>query len=88
MYELIYTGQFKKELNLMKKRGCDMSLFKEVSEMLQSGMPLGEKYYVHKLHGEYEGCWECNIKNEWLLTYKKRKAHIELQRTGTYNDLH
>lgn len=90
MYELIYTGQFKKELKLMQKRGYDMSLFEEVAEILKSGKQLSETYENHPLHGEYVGCQECHIKSDWLLIYQKKceRGYIEFQRTGTHSDLY
>lgn len=89
MYELIFTGQFKKDLNLMQKRGYDMSLFEEAVKMLKTGKSLGKTYEDHPLRGKYVGCRECHIKSDWLLVYRRwGKDYIELQRTGTHSDLY
>jgi mRNA interferase YafQ len=71
----------------MKKRGYDMNLLKEVVHMLESGIPLEEKYHDHQLIADFAGSRECHIRSNWLLIYWKGKDYIELQRTGTHSDL-
>ena len=87
MFKITYSGKFKREYRLMKKRGYDMSLLKEVVRMLEAGIPLDEKYHDHQLIADYEGSHECHIRTDWLLIYWKGKDYIELQRTGTHSDL-
>lgn len=87
MFEIIYSGKFKRDYLLMKKRGYDMNLLKEVVHMLESGTPLDDKYQDHQLIADYEGSRECHIRPDWLLIYWKGQDYIELQRTGTHSDL-
>ena len=49
-----YTNLFKKDYKLMKKRGYDLNLLKEVVDMLANNQPLPEKYRDHYLVGEYK----------------------------------
>lgn len=49
-----YTNLFKKDYKLMKKRGLDLKLLKEVVDMLANGQTLPDKYRDHYLLGEYK----------------------------------
>ena len=48
---------------------------------------LERKHKDHKLSGNYEGCRECHILPDWLLTYRITEDEIYLVRTGTHSDL-
>ena len=67
MLEIIRTNQFKKEFNLMIKRGKNQSKINEVLEILISNQALPTKYRDHKLIGGYEGSRELHIEPDWLL---------------------
>ena len=83
-----YT-QFKKDVKLAKKRHYDMSLLKDVIDMLADGKELPEHYRDHQLTGNYAGYRECHILPDWLLVYKiaNNKLTLVLARTGTHSDL-
>ena len=49
MLEITYSGRFKKEYRLMKRRGYDMRLLKEVVRMLKTEKALDENYHDHSL---------------------------------------
>ena len=87
MFEISYSGKFKKDYRLMKKRGYDMKLLCNVVDLLRTGIPLDEKYHDHRLIADFTGSRECHIRPDWLLIYCKGKDYIELQRTGTHSDL-
>lgn len=78
---------FDKEVKKAKKRGCNLSLLKEIMELLAEEKPLDPKHRNHRLKGEYSEYWECHIQPDWLLIYKKTKTHIYFARTGTHSDL-
>ena len=88
-YELEYGGKFLKDLKLAKRRGLDLNELKEVTDILQEGNPLPEKYKDHILTGNYKGFRECHINPDWLLIYKKKETImvISLYRIGTHSDL-
>jgi len=48
MYEVIYTGQFKKSLKLCVRRGLDVNVFKTVLDILQVKGQLPAEYLPHK----------------------------------------
>ena len=49
-----YTNLFKKDYKLMKKRGLNLKLLKEVVDMLANEQTLPDKYKDHYLAGKYK----------------------------------
>ena len=89
MYEVIYTGQFKKSLKLCVRRGLDVNIFKTVLDILQEQGQLPAEYRPHKLTGKYTGCWECHMQPDLLLIWEQddRQLRLILVDTGTHSDL-
>ncbi len=89
MYEIIYTGQFKKSFKLCVRRGLNISEFTAVLNILQEKGELPSEYLSHKLHGKYKGCWECHINPNWLLIWKQNDKELQLVLvdTGSHSDL-
>ena len=89
MYELIYTGQFKKSLKKCAKRGLNIQALVEVLNILQEKGELPPKYRPHKLSNNYSGCWECHIQPNWLLIWDQddKQLRLILIDTGTHSDL-
>ena len=50
---------------------------------------LPPKYRPHKLSGNYSNCWECHIKEDWLLVWLQNDNELTLLfiNTGTHSDL-
>jgi mRNA interferase YafQ len=88
-YKIEYSGKFKKDIKLAKKRGLNLSLFKEVVETLENEGNLPAKYKAHILKGDFRGLWECHIQPDWLLIWNQNETIklISLVRTGTHSDL-
>jgi len=88
-YQIEISSRFKKDYKLVKKRGYNMNLLKEVVDLLANGEQLPEKYYDHPLSGEFCGSRECHIEPDWLLIYRIEKdlLVLGLTRTGTHSDL-
>jgi mRNA interferase YafQ len=89
MYSIKATNQFKKDLKRCKKRGYDLSLLELVIDLLQKTGKVPEKYRPHKLSGDYENCWECHIKSDWLLVWMQNDTELILLfiATGSHSDL-
>jgi mRNA interferase YafQ len=89
MYKIYTTNRFEKDLKLCKKRNYNLSLLKEVIDLLQLTGKLPVKYKPHKLSGIYSDCWECHIKPDWLLVWKQNDLELILlfTNTGTHSDL-
>lgn len=88
-YQIEMSTRFKKDYKLAQRRGYDISLLKEVIDILADGKQLPEKYLDHPLAGDYSGCRECHIQPDWLLIYRieKNLLILGLTRTGTHSDL-
>ncbi|MCM1024568.1 MAG: type II toxin-antitoxin system YafQ family toxin [Prevotella sp.] len=89
MLKFVTTAKFRKDVKLAEKRGLDRNLLNQVIVTLLDGKSLDRKYKDHILHGEYEGCRECHITNDWLLIYEinEEEAVLVAMRTGTHSDL-
>ncbi|MFW9619603.1 MAG: type II toxin-antitoxin system YafQ family toxin [Sulfurospirillum sp.] len=74
MYTPEYHRFFKKDIERDKKSGQfvaeDFTLLKEIMSAILNDEILPEKYKNHPLKGEWEGTYECHIKNDWLLIYQ------------------
>lgn len=88
-YQIEMSTRFRKDYKLAKKRGYDMSLLKEVIDILASGEKLPKEYLDHPLSGDYKGYRECHIQPDWLLIYRIERdlLVLGLTRTGTHSDL-
>lgn len=92
MYTLRYTGQFKKDLKLLKKRSPAnfQKLFHFVQNLGNAGFKgVDAKYNPHKLIGNYKDCFECHVLNDLLIIWMENEElkEIILVRTGTHSDL-
>lgn len=54
MLKVRYSNQFKKDYKTIKKRGYNITLLKEVINLLVEGRPLPIKYKDHYLTGNYK----------------------------------
>lgn len=89
MYDLEYSGQLKKDLKLMNKRGVNLNDLRKVLDYLiiEGQVPISFK--PHILSGKYKGVWECHINPDWLLVYDINNSIklVRLVRTGSHSDL-
>lgn len=88
-YTIEMSTKFKKDYKMIKKRGYDINLLKDVIDILADGQSLPEKYCDHLLNGNFAGLRECHILPDWLLVYRieKERLILALTRTGTHSDL-
>ena len=82
-----FGRRFERDTKLMRKRGKNMSKLEHIVNALIESEPLSEKFYDHKLAGEYVGYRECHVEPDWLLIYKLDGDNIFFGRTGTHSDL-
>ncbi len=89
MFSLKYSTRFRKELKVFKYNKDLLLVLEEVLDILISGKSLPKKYSNHPLKGEFNGCFECHLKPDVLLIYKKDKQEISilLLRIGSHSDL-
>ncbi len=87
MLQVSFTGQFRKDFKLCKKRGYNMDLLQSVINVLAIPEALPEKNKDHNLTGNYVNKRECHILPDWLLVYRVEGGELVLYRTGTHSDL-
>ena len=89
MYKIRPSAKFQKDLKRIQKRGYDITLLKDVLNLLANGEILPIKYKDHNLSGNFKGCRECHITPDWLLIYEiaENELILYLTRTGTHSDL-
>jgi mRNA interferase YafQ len=87
MREVRRTGQFKRDVKRMDKRGKDFSELRRVIELLAAGEPLEPRHRDHPLSGGYSGSRDCHIEPDWVLIYERTRDELILIRTGTHADL-
>ncbi|WP_405355221.1 type II toxin-antitoxin system YafQ family toxin [Ruminococcus sp.] len=83
------TNQFKKDYKKAQKQHKDLSILKNVVNMLANGEELPDKYRDHMLIGNYKGKHECHLEPDWLLIYEylDDELILFLARTGSHSDL-
>lgn len=88
-YSIKTTNRFEKDFEKCTKRNFNLELLGKVLSILESSGNLPQKYKPHVLSGDHAGFWECHIKPDWLLIWKKNEdtRTIYLVRTGTHSDL-
>lgn len=89
MLEIVMSNRFRKDLKVLKKRGCDLNLINEVVDTMAKQEVLPAKYKDHNLTGNYAGFKECHILPDWLLIYRvdNENIYLFLSRSGTHSDL-
>lgn len=83
----VRTNRFKKDVELVRKRGKNLKKLRIVMENLIKEETLGSRHRDHPLVGNYSGRRECHLEPDWLLIYKLDGEDIIFERTGTHSDL-
>ena len=91
MRRIDFTGQYKKDLKLARKRNLPENKLNEIIYLLATDQELPAANHDHMLYGDYAGARECHIQPDWLLIYDKSHDDciqiLTLIRTGTHSDL-
>lgn len=86
MKKLHPTSQFKKDFKKYRHNPTKVAAFEKVANMLIHERPLHAKYKQHYLKGEYRGCLECHIEDDFLLVWIDGDI-IDLVRIGSHSEL-
>ena len=71
MYRISFTNKFKKDAQLCKRRGYPTNLLNDIVKQLMIYGKVDASLNPHPLTGKYSEHWECHIKPNWLLIWKK-----------------
>ena len=82
-----YSGQFRRDVKRVQKRGRDMDKLKTLLALLIEGKPLPASYLDHPLKGEWHSFRDAHIEPDWLLIYKIDGDVVRFERTGRHADL-
>ena len=83
----VWSGRFKRDVKLAKKRGKDMVKLKAVLSLLIEQELLPASYNDHPLRGDWNGFRDLHIEPDWLLLCRVEGDELQLARTGTHADL-
>ncbi len=82
-----YSGQFKRDVKLAKKRGKDMEKLRVIIDLLLSDQPLPPELGDHPLKGDWKPRRDIHNEPDWLLIYYIDDDVVRFERTGTHSDL-
>ena len=85
MKTIRYSTQFKKDIKKYANNQQKIDALFEIVKYLERSVPIPAIYKPHRLKGEYKGCWECHIENDYLLIWMDETNHVVcLERLGSH----
>ena len=80
------SNQFKRDYDLLRRRGYDLTKLDALVLMLLQQVPLEPRHRDHPLKGKRQDYRGCYIADDWVLVYKidGDKLKLMLSRTGTH----
>ena len=66
MKTIFPSGQYKKDFKRYRNQPKKLKALGEVINMLAQGKPIPADYHPHMLKGQYKGCMECHIQDNFL----------------------
>jgi mRNA interferase YafQ len=82
-----YSGQFKRDVRQMQKRGKNMQKLRALLNLLIEGLPLSVAYRDLPLQGKWRAFRDAHIEPDWILIYKLEGEKVRFERTGRHADL-
>jgi len=84
------SNQFKRDYDLLIRRGYDITRLDDVVLTLLKQTPLESRHRDHLLKGKWRGYRGCHIADDWVLVYKVDGGRLilMLSRTGTHVDVY
>ena len=81
--------RFRKDVEVMRRRGKDLRKLRRWLELLLNGDPLPPTYRDHPLRGTFHDARDSHLEPDWLVIYVRdpKTDEIRLIRTGTHQDL-
>lgn len=76
MKTLIYSTQFKKDFKKYQNDPKKLRQLYSVLQLLAKGEPVPRSMRPHKLTGNYAGCMECHVGNDFLLIWMDETTMI------------
>ena len=87
MLTAVRSGQFRRDVRRLEKRGKDLAKLRTVILMLLAQTALPAACKDHPLKREWKSYRDAHIEADWLLIYRIEAGELQLVRTGTHADL-
>ena len=87
MRKFSQTGQFRRDVKRMRRRGKDIEKLTDIVAHLAKGQALAPRHRAHVLVGNWKNCRACHIEPDRLLIYSGDGRDLRLERTGSHSDL-
>lgn len=88
MKTLVYSTQYKKDFKKYRNKPKKLEKLLNVFRMLESKTELPAELKAHKLTGQYKGCIECHIEEDFLLIWiDEDSQYIKIIRLGSHSEL-
>ena len=86
MKEIIYSSKAKRDIKRIQHDNEKINALADVLMDLANGKTLGKEYKPHQLKGDYKGCMECHVKDDFLLVWIE-DDYIKVIRVGSHSEL-
>ena len=83
-----FSNAIKKDIELMSRRGADLSRLADVVRLLAQEVLLPYNFKDHPLKGKWAGFRGCHLSPDWIMIYRKTGDMLIIERTGTHSDLY
>ena len=89
MIRIVSGKRFRKDVEVMRRRGKDLRKLRRWLELLTKGDPLPASYRDHPLKGTFQDARDSHLEPDWLVIYvlAPKTPEIRLIRTGNHQDL-
>lgn len=82
------TSRFKKDWKRYRHDIEKLKMLETIVKMLENEEEIPSKFKPHPLIGNYQGCMECHIGNDFLLIWRNPDNNIiYLVRLGSHSEL-
>lgn len=86
MKEIVYSSKAKRDIKRIQRDPVKMGALADVLFKLANGETLGKEYKPHQLKGDYKGCMECHVKDDFLLVWVDGDS-VKVVRVGSHSEL-
>jgi len=88
MKKIIPSPKYKKDYKRFRNDPKKIAELFKILRMLENEIPIPKEYKPHMLTGNYAGCMECHIENDFLLIWMDPNTDIiNLVRLGSHSEL-
>lgn len=88
MKTIHYSTKARKDLKKYRNNIQLMKALFDILDMLKKGKSIPDSYKPHGLIGNYKGCMECHIGNDFLLIWIDASSDmVEIVRLGSHSEL-